>query len=141
MRTAADDDSRAAAEAAAARGRRRRRGRLGRATESEGFDRETLALPGRQDELIERVAAVCARTIVVVNAGMPVLMPWADQVAAIVHVWLPGQEFGHALADVLPDAAEPGGRLPVSCPSRKRTARCCTWRRTSAGCSTTPRGC
>ena len=84
--------------------------------ESEGYDRDTLALPGRQDELIEAVAAVNPRTVVVVNSGMPVLMPWADQVAAILQVWFPGQEFGHALADVLFGAVEPGGRLPVTLP-------------------------
>jgi beta-glucosidase len=86
-------------------------------TESEGFDRLTLALPGRQDELISRVAAVNERTILVVNSGMPVLMPWAEQVAAIVYAWLPGQEFGTALADVLLGRAEPGGRLPVTMPA------------------------
>jgi beta-glucosidase len=86
-------------------------------TESEGFDRLTLALPGRQDELISRVAAVNDRTILVVNSGMPVLMPWAEQAAAIVYAWLPGQEFGTALADVLLGRAEPGGRLPVTLPA------------------------
>ncbi len=86
-------------------------------TESEGFDRPTLALPGRQDELIRRVAAVNGRTIVVVNSGMPVLMPWAEQAGAIVYAWLPGQEFGSALADVLLGRAEPGGRLPVTLPA------------------------
>ena len=86
-------------------------------TESEGFDRETLALPGRQDELVSRVAAVNARTVVVVNSGMPVLMPWADDVAAIIYAWLPGQSFGDALADVLVGTAEPGGRLPVTLPA------------------------
>jgi beta-glucosidase len=86
-------------------------------TESEGFDRPGLALPGRQDELVSRVAAVNARTIVVVNAGMPVLMPWADQVAAIIQAWLPGQAMGAALADVLFGDAEPGGRLPVTLPA------------------------
>ena len=86
-------------------------------TESEGFDRETLALPGRQDELVRRVAAVNDTTIVVVNSGMPVLMPWADQVAAILYAWLPGQAFGSALADVLLGDAEPGGRLPVTLPA------------------------
>jgi beta-glucosidase len=85
-------------------------------TESEGFDRETLALPGRQDELVRRVAAVNPATVVVVNSGMPVLMPWAEEVAAIVYAWLPGQEFGPALADVLLGEAEPGGRLPVTLP-------------------------
>ena len=84
--------------------------------EAEGTDRTTLALPGRQDELIRRVAAVCDRVIVVVNAGMPVLAPWADQVAAIGYAWLPGQAFGDALADVLLGRTEPGGRLPVTIP-------------------------
>ena len=86
-------------------------------TESEGFDRPGLALPGRQDELVSRVAAVNSRTIVVVNSGMPVLMPWAERVAAIIYAWLPGQAFGNALADVLLGAAEPGGRLPVTLPA------------------------
>jgi len=86
--------------------------------ESEGFDRTSLELPGRQDELVRRVAAVNPRTIVVVNAGSPVLMPWADEVAAILLTWFPGQEAGHALADVLLGAAEPGGRLPTTWPRR-----------------------
>jgi beta-glucosidase len=86
-------------------------------TESEGFDRATLALPGRQDELVRRVAAASPRTVVVVNAGMPVLMPWAEQVAAVIYAWLPGQAMGAALADVLLGRAEPGGRLPVTLPA------------------------
>jgi beta-glucosidase len=86
-------------------------------TESEGFDRPGLALPGRQDELVSRIAAVNGKTIVVVNSGMPVLMPWAERVAAIIYAWLPGQAFGDALADVLLGAAEPGGRLPVTLPA------------------------
>jgi beta-glucosidase len=85
--------------------------------ESEGFDRSTLALPGRQDELVRRVAAANERTVVVVNAGMPVLTPWAGQVAAVVYAWLPGQAMGDALADVLLGRAEPGGRLPVTLPA------------------------
>jgi len=85
--------------------------------ESEGFDRTTLALPGRQDELVRRVAEVNARTIVVVNAGSPVEMPWADDVAAVLLAWFPGQEAGHAIADVLLGAAEPGGRLPTTWPA------------------------
>jgi beta-glucosidase len=88
-------------------------------TESEGFDRSTLALPGRQDELVSRVAAVNSRTVVVVNAGMPVLMPWAGDVAAVLFAWLPGQAMGEALADVLLGHAEPGGRLPVTMPARE----------------------
>jgi beta-glucosidase len=91
-------------------------------TESEGFDRATLALPGRQDELVRSVAAVNTRTVVVINAGMPVLMPWADEVAAILYAWLPGQAMGDALADVLLGHAEPGGRLPVTLPARESDA-------------------
>jgi beta-glucosidase len=89
-------------------------------TESEGFDRPGLALGGRQDELVRRVAEVNDRTIVVVNAGMPVLMPWADEVAAIGYSWLPGQAMGAALTDVLLGHAEPGGRLPVTIPAAER---------------------
>lgn len=85
--------------------------------ESEGFDRTSLKLPGRQDELVSRVAAVNPRTVVVVNAGSPVEMPWRDEVAAILLTWFPGQEGGHALADVLTGAAEPGGRLPTTWPA------------------------
>src|SRR3954454_24234082 len=84
--------------------------------ESEGFDRTSLALPGRQDELVRRVAEANPRTVVVVNAGAPVLLPWAGDVAAVLLAWFPGQEFGHALADVLTGTAEPGGRLPVTWP-------------------------
>jgi len=85
--------------------------------ESEGFDRSTLSLAGRQDELVTRIAAVNPRTVVVVNAGAPVIMPWAQQVAAVVWAWLPGQEGGDVLADVLLGLAEPGGRLPTSLPA------------------------
>ncbi|WIM97742.1 glycoside hydrolase family 3 C-terminal domain-containing protein [Actinoplanes oblitus] len=86
--------------------------------ESEGFDRTTLALPGRQDELVSRVAAANPRTVVVVNAGSPVLLPWADEVAAVLLTWFPGQEAGAALAAVLTGAEEPGGRLPTTWPRR-----------------------
>ncbi|MBV9807354.1 MAG: glycoside hydrolase family 3 protein, partial [Solirubrobacterales bacterium] len=88
--------------------------------ESEGFDRSSLSLPGRQDELVRRVAGVNPVTVVVVNAGAPVLMPWADEVAAILLVWFPGQEFGNALADVLLGRADPGGRLPTTWPQSER---------------------
>ena len=84
--------------------------------ESEGFDRTSLALPGRQDELVRRVVAANPRTVVVVNAGSPVELPWADDVAAVLLAWFPGQEAGHALADVLLGATEPGGRLPTTWP-------------------------
>jgi beta-glucosidase len=85
-------------------------------TESEGYDRETMVLPGRQDELVRRVAAANPNTVVVVNTGMPVLMPWADYVAAVIQVWFPGQAFGEALAQTLLGVAEPAGRLPVTVP-------------------------
>ncbi|MGA8015902.1 MAG: glycoside hydrolase family 3 C-terminal domain-containing protein [Candidatus Dormiibacterota bacterium] len=92
---------------------------LGEDADSEGFDRDSLALPGRQDELVRRVAAANPRTVVVVNGGGPALMPWSDSVAGIVLAWLPGQAMPDALADVLLGAAEPGGRLPISLPRRE----------------------
>jgi beta-glucosidase len=85
--------------------------------ESEGFDRASLSLPGRQDELVRRVAAANPNTIVVVNAGAPALMPWAQDVSAVLLAWFPGQEFGNALADVLLGLSEPGGRLPTTWPA------------------------
>jgi beta-glucosidase len=87
------------------------------AVESEGYDRTSLALPGRQDDLVRAVAAANPRTVVLVNAGSPVLMPWRDQVAAVLVGYFGGQEFGHAVADVLLGAAEPGGRLPTTWPA------------------------
>ena len=88
------------------------------ADESEGRDRKTLSLPDGQDQLVSRVAAANPRTVVVVSAGSPVLMPWRDQVTAILLTWFPGQEGGHALADLLFGLAEPGGRLPTTWPVR-----------------------
>ncbi|KAB2340002.1 glycoside hydrolase family 3 C-terminal domain-containing protein [Actinomadura rudentiformis] len=87
------------------------------AIESEGFDRADLNLPGRQNELVTAVAAANPRTVVVVNSGAPVLMPWRADVAAVLLGWFPGMEFGNALADVLSGAAEPGGRLPTTWPA------------------------
>ncbi|MFF3604709.1 beta-glucosidase [Streptomyces sp. NPDC002463] len=84
--------------------------------ESEGFDRKDLVLPGRQDDLVRAVAAVNPNTVVVVNAGSPVELPWREDVAAILLSWFPGQEGGAALADVLTGAEEPGGRLPTTWP-------------------------
>ncbi|MDQ0646933.1 beta-glucosidase [Microbacterium natoriense] len=85
--------------------------------ESEGYDRVDLDLPGRQDDLVRAVAATGTPTIVVVNAGSPVVLPWAGEVAAIVQGYFGGQEFGHAIADVLTGSAEPGGRLPTTWPA------------------------
>ncbi|MET0828836.1 MAG: glycoside hydrolase family 3 C-terminal domain-containing protein, partial [Microbacterium sp.] len=85
--------------------------------ESEGYDRENLDLPGRQNDLVRAVAAANPRTIVIVNAGSPVALPWADDVAAIVLGYFGGQEFGTAIADILTGASEPGGRLPSTWPT------------------------
>ncbi|GHC60347.1 glycoside hydrolase family 3 C-terminal domain-containing protein [Streptomyces violaceochromogenes] len=82
--------------------------------ESEGFDRTDLRLPGRQDDLVRAVAAANPNTVVVVNSGSPVELPWRDDVAAVLLSWFPGQEGGAALADVLTGAHEPGGRLPTT---------------------------
>ncbi|MEU1370936.1 glycoside hydrolase family 3 C-terminal domain-containing protein [Streptomyces sp. NPDC005803] len=84
--------------------------------ESEGFDRTTLALPGGQDELVERILEVNPRTVIAVNSGGPVLMPWSDRAAAVLLTWFPGQECGNALADILLGEREPGGRLPTTWP-------------------------
>ncbi|NQX10442.1 glycoside hydrolase family 3 C-terminal domain-containing protein [Microbacteriaceae bacterium VKM Ac-2855] len=84
--------------------------------ESEGHDRTDLRLPGRQDDLVEAVAAVNPRTIVVLNAGAPVLLPWAPRVAAVLQGFFGGQEFGAAVAAILTGDAEPGGRLPSTWP-------------------------
>ena len=86
--------------------------------ETEGRDRPSFSLPGRQDELVRRVAAVNPHTVVVVNAGAPVDLPWADEVAAVLYVWFGGQELDGAIADVLMGRSEPGGRLPVTIPVR-----------------------
>jgi beta-glucosidase len=88
--------------------------------ESEGFDRTSLALPGRQDELVRRVAAANPRTVVVVNTGGPVALPWRDEVPAILLSWFGGQELGNALADVLLGRVEPGGRLPTTWGAREQ---------------------
>lgn len=90
--------------------------------ESEGWDQTTLDLPGRQNELVARVAEVSPATVVVVNAGSPVAMPWREQVHAILMAWFPGQEMGNALVDLLSGATEPQGRLPVTFPLRLEDA-------------------
>lgn len=85
--------------------------------ESEGYDRTTLDLPGMQDRLVHAVAAANPRTVVIVNAGSPVIMPWRHEVAAILIGYFGGQEFGNALTDILAGTAEPGGRLPTTWPA------------------------
>ncbi|MFJ4691933.1 glycoside hydrolase family 3 protein [Streptomyces sp. NPDC088766] len=83
-------------------------------TARESRDLPSSALPDEQVRLIRAVAAANPRTVVVVNAGRPVDAPWADDVAAVLYAWLPGQEFGPALAAVLSGDAEPAGRMPVT---------------------------
>ncbi len=86
--------------------------------ESEGWDRDTITLPGDQDYLVSEVAKVSKRTIVIVNAGSPVSMPWLNDVEAVIYAWFPGQEFGDSLVDLLVGDVEPSGRLPVTLPRR-----------------------
>ncbi|MEM9654613.1 MAG: glycoside hydrolase family 3 C-terminal domain-containing protein [Actinomycetota bacterium] len=84
--------------------------------ETESHDRAMYGLPGRQDELIRKVVAANPSTVVVINAGGPVDLPWLNEVPATLVVWYPGQAFGEALADVLTGRRDPGGRLPVTFP-------------------------
>lgn len=86
--------------------------------DNEGLDRRNLTLPHQQDELVARVLAVNPRTVVVLQTGSPVALPWLDAVPAVLQAWYPGQECGNAIADVLLGAAEPGGRLPQTWPLR-----------------------
>ena len=86
--------------------------------ESEGFDRVDMKLPGLQDKLIKRVAKANKNTIVVVNAGSAVEMPWIDKVPAVLQLWYNGQEQGNALADVLFGDVNPSGKLPTTFPIR-----------------------
>ena len=86
--------------------------------ETEGEDRTHMGLPGAQDELVRRVAAANPRTVVVINAGSPVCMPWLPDVAAVMQVWFPGEAFGEALTDMLFGVAEPAGRLPLTIPKQ-----------------------
>ena len=86
--------------------------------ESEGFDRPDLELVGEQRALIERVAAANKNTVVILNTGSPIAMPWLDQVAAVVQAWYPGQECGHAMADVLFGDVNPSGKLSQTFPAR-----------------------
>jgi beta-glucosidase len=85
--------------------------------QSESFDRLSLQLPGAQDALVAAVLEANPRTVVVMNAGAPVLMPWADNAPAIVWTGYCGQEYGHAITDVLLGVEEPTGRLPMSFPA------------------------
>jgi beta-glucosidase len=85
--------------------------------DGEGFDDPDLSLPWGQDAVIEAVAATNPNTIVVLETGNPVTMPWHDSVKAIVEAWYPGQAGGQAIAEVLTGAVNPSGRLPVTFPA------------------------
>ncbi|MDX3659978.1 glycoside hydrolase family 3 C-terminal domain-containing protein [Streptomyces sp. ID05-26A] len=89
------------------------------AIESEGRDRSSLTLPGEQDALVAAVSEANPNTVVVVNSGGPVLMPWRHDAAAVLLTWFPGQEGGNGVADVLFGEREPGGRLPTTWPARE----------------------
>ncbi|UMG92743.1 beta-glucosidase [Nocardioides sp. TF02-7] len=92
--------------------------------EGEGFDSADLSLPWGQDAVIEAVADANPNTIVVLETGNPVSMPWRDKVRAIVEAWYPGQAGGRAIAEVLTGAVNPSGRLPVTFPeSLEQTPR------------------
>jgi beta-glucosidase len=84
---------------------------------AEGMDRTSLELPGDQDRLIEAVAAVNDRTIVVLHTAGPVLMPWLSKVSSVIEAWYPGQQSGRAMAATLFGDADPAGRLPVTFPA------------------------
>ncbi len=86
--------------------------------ESESFDRHDMDLSGEQNALVERVAAANPRTVVVLNTGSAISMPWLDKVAAVVQAWYPGQECGNAIADVLFGDVSPCGKLPQTFPVR-----------------------
>ena len=86
-------------------------------TESESADRASINLPSAQNELISAVAAANPHTVVVVDAGAPVAMPWLNQVAAVVDAWYPGESNGTALASVLFGQTDPSGHLPVTFPT------------------------
>ncbi|KAH8117155.1 glycoside hydrolase superfamily [Phellopilus nigrolimitatus] len=86
--------------------------------ESEGFDRPTLALPRRQDDLIAAVANANPNTVVVLQAGSAVAMPWVDRVRGVIQAWYSGNEAGNAIADILFGKINPSGKLPLTLPIR-----------------------
>lgn len=85
--------------------------------EGEGFDLPDLSLPWGQDAVIDAVATANPNTVVVLETGNPVSMPWRDKVRAIVQAWYPGQAGGQAIAEVLTGAVNPSGRLPITFPA------------------------
>ena len=86
--------------------------------ESEGYDRTTMDLPPGSDELISAVIAANPNTVVVVQSGTPVTMPWRKEASSIVQAWYGGNESGNAIADVIFGNVNPSGKLPLSFPVR-----------------------
>ena len=86
--------------------------------ETEGNDRESMQLPGRQNELISAVCKANPATVVVLNTGSPVNMPWLPVAPAVLQAWFAGQSFGDALVDILLGTVNPSGRLPLTFPRR-----------------------
>jgi beta-glucosidase len=84
--------------------------------EGEGFDSADLSLPWGQDAVIAAVSAANANTVVVLETGNPVCMPWRDSVNAIVQAWYPGQAGGQAIAEIIAGQVNPSGRLPLTFP-------------------------
>lgn len=87
---------------------------------SEGQDLPDLSLPNGQDALIDAVAAANPKTIVVLETGSAVTMPWLDKVGAVVEAWYPGQRGGDAIADILYGKVDPSGHLPITFPQNVR---------------------
>ncbi|HEY0535861.1 MAG TPA: glycoside hydrolase family 3 C-terminal domain-containing protein [Actinoplanes sp.] len=85
--------------------------------ESEGSDLSDINLPADQNQLVTDVAAANPNTVVVVNSGSAVTMPWAGSVRGIIESWYPGQEYGNALASLLFGDVDPSGKLPVTFPA------------------------
>jgi beta-glucosidase len=96
-------------------------------SEAEGYDRDSLDLPGDQNALVEAVLAANPRTVIVVVGGAPYALPWIDHVPAVVLPWLGGEEGPDALARILFGQAEPSGRLPVTFPRRLADVRAHAW--------------
>ena len=104
---------------------------VSRTSESEGRDRADMNMVGRQSELVEAVLAANPRTVVVLNNGAPLSLPWAERVPALLAAWLPGQEGGAAIARVLFGDVNPSGKLPFTFPRRVEDTP--TWTSYGAG--------
>jgi beta-glucosidase len=86
--------------------------------EGEGVDRDHMGLPGHMDALISAVARANSNTVVVMQSGTPVAMPWIEEIPALIQAWYGGNETGNSIADVLFGDVNPSGKLPLSFPRR-----------------------